>query len=892
MPWLTCRFLDGYFTLLILLLILAVLLVPGAPAASPPAPAQLRVEYLENPLGVDVPQPRFSWILPMEGRDQQQAAYQILVSLSPEVSTGDVWDSGRVNSNAQQVAYAGKPLQSGTRYYWKVRYWDQRGQASPFSSVAFFETGLLQQSDWKGKWISGGNQFRKEFRLDEQPTRARAYVAGIGYYELRINGQKVGDHVLDPGWTTFEKRVLYSTYDVTPYLRQGPNCIGLLVGQGWYGKREAILQLNIQLASGRTMQVVSDTSWKVTQGPIVSDSVWDGEVYDARKETPGWDQPGFNDSSWQAASTVSGPGGVLSAQLMPPIKVIDTLVPRRLLNPRPGVWVFDMGQNMTGWVQLRVRGPRGTIVRIRHAELAYEDGSINVENLRAARATDTYILRGDPEGEIYEPRFTYHGFRYVELTGLPGTPGLDTIRARLVHTAVRPTGGFSCSNQLLNDIHKMIVWGTRTNLHSIPTDCPQRNERMGWLGDAHLAAETAIANFDMAAFYTNFLRNIRDVQSEDGAVTDTVPHRYGRRPADPAWGSAYPLLVWYLYLHYGDRRVVEQHFDGVKAWADFLHSRARDGILEYSYYGDWVPIEPTPGDLVSTFYYYWSTDLVARFADLLGRKDEASIYRQRASLIRDAFHKRFYDPQRRVYGPGNQASLVFALYLDLAPKEVQGAVFSRLTQNIVYENNTHLTTGILATKYLLPLLTARGRADLAYELAAQDTYPSWGYMIRRGATTIWELWQEKTGPSMNSHNHPMFGSVDAWFYAALAGINPDPEEPGYRHILIQPQMVRDLNWASGSLETPYGPVLSRWERTPERISLEVVIPAGCRATVYLPKLPYMRQVTLEESGRPVWKSGQYQPGVEGVRKAEERRQDLVVEIGSGHYRFVLTDEAL
>ena len=862
-------------------------------AAELPAPAALRVEDLENPLGVDVAQPRFSWVIPLQGRDQRQAAYQILVSRSPDVTQGDVWDSGRVNSDQSVgVRYSGKPLESGTRYYWKVRYWDREGRASPYSKIAYFETGLMNPSDWTAKWIAGGNQLRKEFRLEAAPVRARAYVAGLGYYELRINGRKVGDHVLDPGWTTFEKRVLYSTYDVTDYLRAGDNAVGLMLGQGWYGKREALLQIQIELPGGRTVRIVSDESWKATQGPILSDSVWDGEVYDARKETPGWDRPGYDDRSWQPAQVVRGPGGRLSAQLMPPIKVIDTLVPRKLSNPRPGVWVFDVGQNLTGWVQLRVKGPAGTVVRIRHAELVYEDGTLNVENLRQARASDTYILRGDPDGEVYEPRFTYHGFRYVELSGYPGTPSLDTIRIRLVHTAVRPTGGFACSNQLLNDIHRIVVWGTRTNLHSIPTDCPQRNERMGWLGDAHLAAETAIANFDMAAFYRNFLRNIRDVQSEDGAVTDTVPHRYGRRPADPAWGSAYPLLVWYHWLHYGDRSIIEEHYDGVRAWAEFLHSKAQDGILEYSYYGDWVPIEPTPGNLVSTFYYYWSTDLVARFAELLGRTTDAQHYRKRAEFIREAFHKRFWDPVRGVYGPGNQASLVFALYLGLAPKEVQGRVFGRLTQNIVYENNTHLTTGILATKYLLPLLTERRRGDLAYELAAQDTYPSWGYMVRRGATTVWELWQEKTGPSMNSHNHPMFGSVDAWFYQALAGLRPDPNQPGYRHIIVEPQIVRDLQWASGSIETPYGPASCSWRQSPREITLEVVVPANCRATVHLPKFPYMRDVTVHESGRPVWEAGTYRPGVPGVQAAKEDQRAVIVEISSGKYEFVLRDGAM
>ncbi len=734
---------------------------------------------------------------------------------------------------------------------------------------------------------SGGNQLRREFRLDARPVRARAYVAALGYYELRINGQKVGDHVLDPGWTTYDKRVLYVTYDVTAQLRQGANAVGLMLGQGWYGQREALMQLNIELEGGRKAEIVTDESWRAGQGPILADSIYNGETYDATRETEGWDQPGFEASSWPAAVVVDGPKGVLSAQMMPPIKVVDTLAPRKLSSPKPGVYVYDLGQNISGWVQLRVRGPRGTKVRLRHAELIYDDGTLNTENLRRAKATDYYVLRGDADGEVWEPRFTYHGFRYVELTGYPGAPSLDSIRARVVHTAVEPTGAFAASKQILNDIQRITLWGVRTNLHSVPTDCAQRDERMGWMADAHLAAETAMLNFDMAAFYTNFLRDMSDEQSSDGAVTDTVPHKWGRRPADPAWGSAYPLIAWYMYLHYGDRRVLETHYEGLKAWADFLASKAENHIVGYSYYGDWVPIEKTPGELVSTFYHIWSHDIVARAAAVLGRTADAEVYSKRAAEIREAFHRKFYRPETGDYANGTQTANLLPLYLEIAPKEVQGRVRGNLRHDILYRNNTHLTTGIVGTKYLLPYLTRAGLADLAYELATQITFPSWGYMIERGATTLWELWQEKTGPSMNSHNHPMYGSIGAWFYESLAGLAADPDKPGYRRIVMRPQMVRDLRWAAGRIRTPYGTAACSWQRTEDSAEVEITVPVGSEAEIHIPTLG-LSAPEVSEGGVAVWREGAYVPGVQGVTSAKAEARAIVIEAGSGRYHFRLT----
>jgi len=861
----------------------------------PLPPKNLRCEYLSNPLGIDVRQPRFAWVLDHTARGQRQTAYQILVATQPgllDQEKGDQWDSGKVVSeDSTQVVYGGKPLESGAAYYWKVRTWDKDGNAGPYSRAAQFEMGLLAADAWKGQWIGGANQLRTEFQLPEAVARARVYVCGLGYYELRLNGVKVGSNVLDPGWTTYDKRVLYTTYDATPLLQRGANVVSVMLGEGWYKARALLLQMNIELVNGKRLSVLSGPAWKGKDGPIASDSVWDGEIYDATRETPGWDRPGFNDSNWTAAQVVSSPGGVLSAQMMPPIRVVDTITPEGLSNPQPGIYVYDLGQNFSGWAQLRVKGPRGAAVKLRFSELLYDTGMINRENIRGAKARDIYVMRGDGDLEVYEPRFTYHGFRYVEVTGFPGTPSLDSLRGRVVRSAVESVGNFAASKPLLNQIQRLIRWGQSTNLHSIPTDCDQRDERMGWLGDAHVTAEEAMLNFDMAAFYTNFVRDIRDVQGADGSLTDTVPHRYGRRPADPAWGTAYPLLCWYMYEQYGDRRILEENYEGLKKYVEFLRTKAPDNVLRYSYYGDWVAIEPTPGELVSDAYYYYDVQLLAKMAGILGKAADAQSYAQLAAQIKDAFHCEFYDAKHGVYATGTQTANTLPLFLDLVPPQAKEGVGGKLFNDVVYQHDSHVTTGFIGVKHLFPLLTRSGLSDLAYDLATQTTFPSWGYMIANGATTLWELWHKRTGPSMNSHNHPMMGSVGAWFYQALAGINVEPEGVGYRRIRIEPQIVRDLTWVSATVETVRGTVSSSWTHSPGIITLEVVIPVNSDAKIVVPKEEQMSEVVVYECDRTVWEKGKYVPGAAGVTGASQGKEgSIVFDVGSGRYAFKLTGQ--
>ena len=871
-------------------------------ANGPRAPADLRCEYLPNPLGIDVSRPRLSWVLNHSRRGEKQTAYQVLVASQIEAMNqdrGDQWDSGQVVSeDSAQVAYGGKPLESGHTYYWKVRFWDSEKRASGYSAPATFEMGLLSRDDWKGQWIAG-NELRKQFRVQGKVVRARLYVTALGYYEVRLNGEKVGENVLDPAWTTYPKRVLYSTYDVTRALALGDNATGVMLGDGWaalgrgltvaksyYPQPALLLQLTIELEGGKHVSVVSDGSWKAGRGPIVSNSIYDGEVYDARLETPGWDRAGFDDSRWTPVQVVSGSNGNLSAQMMPPIRVVDTMVPLKMTNPKAGVYVFDMGQNMSGWARLRVKGPQGTSVQMRYAETLFPDGTINRDNLRQAKARDIYILHGDGE-EVFEPHFTYHGFRYVEVTGYPGAPNLNSIRGRVVHTAVETTGSFGASVPILNEIQRLITWTQLTNLFSIPTDCDQRDERQGWLGDAQISAEEAMLNFDMAAFYSNFVRDIRDTQGADGSLPETVPEKFGHRPADPAWGTAYPTLCWYMWQQYGDRRILEENYEGLKKYVDFLRASAPDKVLRFNFNGDWIPIVDTPGEVISDAYYYYDVTILKNIAGILVKTADERAYSHLAVQIKDAFNKNFFDEKTHQYGSGTQTANSMALVLGLVPEKEIGEVEWRLVKDVLYYHNAHLTTGFIGTKFLFPALSDFGHGDLAYDVAVQTTYPSWGHMIDRGLTTIAEIWPDKGETYMFSHDHPALGSVGAWFYQALGGINQIPGGEGYRHLRIAPLIVEGLDWASAKVDTIRGTVFCSWSRPTQGARLEVTIPVNSDAEVVIPLNPEMTQITLSEDDRVIWQNGGYVPGDEGVNAARQEGGNIVVSVGSGHYLFEL-----
>ncbi len=887
--------------------------------STPPPPFNLRCEYLVNPLGLDVLRPRFSWMLRHNERGRLQSAYRIIVSSSLEEAerfSGDVWDSGKVASDQSiNVEYGGGELESRRRYYWRVKWWDDSGRESPFSQIAFFETGILRQEEWRAKWICGGRLLRREFMIDGEVRRARVYICGLGCYELRINGKRVGDRVLDPPWTDYEELALYTVYDVTDYVRRGANAVAVLLGNSRYSPRHGwrikgiqvkkyrdaepklLAEIWVWLEDGRVAVIVTDEEWRVSDGPIVFDDIYDGEIYDAGLEKVGYDRPGFDDSDWRRAHVTASPCKTLrSSTTSPPIRRVRLLPTRKILNPRQGVYVFDFGQNFSGWVRLRVAGERGREVRLKYAELLSEDGELNTAPNRAAKSTDVYVLRGEGVEE-YEPHFTYHGFRYVELTGYPGTPHLNTLTGVEVHTDVEPVGGFSCSNQLLNDIHRIIVWSIMSNLMGVPTDCPQRDERLGWMGDAHLVAEAAIFNFDMAAFYNKWLRDMRLAQAEDGSVPDVVPPYWLTYPADPAWGSACTIIPWLLYLYYGDRRALEENYDMMRRWVEFLSSKTENNIVRLSKYGDWcrpgfITSPETPGELVSTWFYYYSAKILADAAKVLGRISDWEKYSSLAEKIRDAFNREFLrDGRYGVVRPSgqtaplsSQTSNILPLALDMAPEGESSRVLENLLEDIAQRRDYHLATGIIGTRYLLETLSKHGHTDTAYKVVSQTSYPSWGYMIREGATTLWERWELLTGGGMNSHNHAMFGSIDSWFYKVLAGINADEQEPGFKKIVIKPHMPSGLNHASASIYTLRGLIYSAWQRGGGKLHIEVSIPTNSTATICLP-IKETPNPVVYEGGKTVWRNGSYVPGVEGIKSARMENDYIILEAGSGSYLF-------
>jgi alpha-L-rhamnosidase len=889
-------------------------------------------------LGVDVEHPRFSWLLQHPNRSQSQTARRIIVSSSPELAAkcvGDMWDSGRIESSESTgIEYAGIVLRSFQRAWWRVKWWDKKNNESDWSGPASFEMGMMSPADWKAKWISRKEcrefrskgsvllgealgdyvsawtlYLRRDFQLTKPVAHARAYVCGLGYYELRINGRKVGDHVLDPAQTDYNKTSLYAAYDIAESLA-GLNttltdrrfAVGLILGNGrhiksyGYSHPRALLQILIEYADGSSEEFVSDSRWRVSYGPLQENGLYFGERYDARLEMKGWDEPGYDDSKWEEAIEVSAHKP--TSQMMPPIRVVKRIKPQSHYATPGGIHVYDFGQNFAGWVRLSIQGIRGTEVTIQHAELLNEDGTLNTSPNQNAEATDVYILNGGAV-ETYEPRFTYHGFRYVSVSGSPSLPAIHSIEGCVVHTDVESVGEFSCSNNLLNRIHQNVVWGQLSNLMSIPTDCTQRDERQGWLGDAHLAAEESMFNFDMAAFYTKFLRDIEFAQKPDGSLPDFVPPYLGRLyPADPAWSAAYVTLAWHVYQFYGDKSVLVRHFDSMRRYIEFLRTNSDIHIIKrLGKYGDWCPpgsIAPkrTPVELTSTWYYYHDTLLLSKIAAVLNRSKDHEELESLSVEIKNAFNGYFLkDGEYAVnkFGPVDrspgQTSNALPLYLDMVPKEQKSHVIERLLHGVVSDQDYHLDTGILGTRYLLDVLTENGFGDVAYKVAAQRTYPGWGYMVGEGATTLWERWEKITGGGMNSHNHIMLGSVDAWFYRVVAGLSC--LEPGWKRIRFAPPVFDGLESARASVRSVQGRAALSWQRNEGSLSIDICIPVGSIGIVDVPLI--WKNQKVEEGNRIVWHAGQASvSGSEDLRFLGMGDKHVRFEFGSGDYHLNAT----
>ncbi len=918
-------------TLILLFLCFIVVKTTDAQSSSV-AVKDLRTEYLHDPDGIDMAHPRFSWIIGSAQRGVSQRGYEILVATElSDLSPGkaDMWDSQQVTSDKSvNVVYNGKKLESDKTYYWTIRVKDPNNQWSDWSRAAIFHTGLLNKSDWQGEWIGAPDTtissplLRKEFNLGKKVKSAHVFISGLGYYELYLDGEKVGNHKLDPGTSDFNKRALYVAYDVTNYLNKGDNAIGVWLGNGYfrmnrkrpfryYGDRpQLMLQMNITYTDGSTVHVVSNTSWKVSASPIVANSVYDGEIYDARREKKGWDTPGYNDQSWSNAVDLKAPKTrKLSAQLMPPIRVEKRMYPIKMNQPVKNTYVFDFGQNFTGWPVLRVNGGEGERVVMKTAEVSRKDmvqmqggnttsivDTIDNREDRSAKARDIYILSGKPGTEVYSPRFTYQGFRYVQVQGYPGKPNLTSVTADFVHTDVTKVGSFKCSNPLFNRIHHNVLWGQRSDLMSMPTDCPQRDERMGWMADADLSAEEAMHNFDMAAFYTNWINEIQDEQNTNGSVPDIVPdHKWlsGTHIGTPSWQVAYPLLVWYMHKYYGDNRIIEEHYNSLKKWMDYMKSISHDYIITRGR-GDWVPPERggTPGDhsiaLTSTGYYYISANLMAHMAGILGRKSDSLKYAELAQHIKEAFNNRFWNKSKGDYNTGSQTSDVFPLYAGLVPKIHQQQVLNQIIENINLKHNGHLWVGILGVKALIEALPEYDKTNVLYKITDQRTYPGWGYMIAKGSTTLWERWggYRYFNAGMNSLNHIMFGSIDEFFYKDIAGIRS--LAPGFKKILIKPYVSKKMTYAEGSVKTIHGRVTSDWKKAGNSFILKVVIPANCNAVIDVPKTDLKPPYRLTESNKVIWENQNEMGKDDGVTNVTDAGKYLEVAAGSGTYKFILS----
>lgn len=844
----------------------------------------LKTEYAETPLGIDTPNPRLSWLLESEEDGQVQTAYQVLVATDKERlnrDEGDLWDSGKVISDQSvNVVYEGRPLESKRVCYWKVRAWDKYGNISPWSQTAYWSMGLLDRKEWKGRWIGRKKidrkkpdhqellpspYFRKEIRIDKEIRRAFLYATALGVYELYLNGERVGGDYLAPGWTDYNKRVQYQTYDVTTYLCKGRAAIGAIAGTGWYAGHVGmfgqeiygdnpylLVELHIEYEDGTGCKVITDESWKTSAGPILYSDFLKGESFDARLEPAGWNRPGYDDSGWEAPVLLDRYEGLLVAQVDPPIQVMKELLPVSMTKTARGTYLFDMGQNIVGWVRLQVEeSQEGQEISVQCAEMLNIDGTLYLDNLRKAIQCETYILRGGGR-ERLEPHFTFHGFRYVEVTGLRESATLQTVIGRVVHSATPPTGTLETSDVMVNKLFENITWGQRGNFLSVPTDCPQRDERLGWLGDAQIFARTACYNMDVAQFFTKYMTDIMDAQQPSGAFPDIAPdsgwNEFKRNsqslnwqaPENGGWGDAGVIIPWTVYEFYGDKRILEQCYPAMVKWVDYLKENS-PGLIRpgHSNYGDWLSIhEDTPKDVLDTAYFAYSTDLLSKSAKALGKEKDELAYRRLFTQIKQAFTKAFVGSDGRIKGD-TQSVYVLALKMNLLPDKYRRHAIRHLTDNIA-RNGGHLTTGFLGVGYLLPALTEAGRLDIAYRLLNQTTFPSWLYSVRHGATTIWERWDgwtEEKGfqdPGMNSFNHYSLGSVGEWMFQYILGIRPDEEYPGFKHVVIRPQPGGGLSYARGQFHSVHGTIGVAWKREISRLELEISVPVNTTATVYVP----------------------------------------------------------
>lgn len=842
---------------------------------------KLQCEYLVNPLGIDTPTPRLRWQLQDGQQGAKQTAYQILVgtdSTAVAKGVGELWDSKKVKSDAMLVIYSGKPLKPFTKYYWTVQVWDKAGKKSSLASVASFETGMMEMQNWQGSWISDSEDvnlkpvpyFRKTVTPKASVKTARIYITAAGLYELSINGTRIGNHQLDPTYTRFDRRNLYVTYDVTPFLQAGEAAIGVLLGNGWYNHQSTavwnfheapwrarprfLLNLRLTYEDGTTETIATGDDWKTDLSPVIFTSIYTAEHYDARAEQPGWNTVSFDDSQWKKAIVVDAPSDLIVAQVLHPIRHTKEIIPAAFQKISNQHYFYDLGRTISGVSRLSVQGEKGTVIRLKHAEIAGDSGRVDQSNIDVHYRptddsdpfqTDIFILNG--EGlETFTPRFNYKGFQYIEVTSdKPISLTKESLTGLFMHSDVPAVGTVQSSNPTLDKIWAATNASYLSNLFGYPTDCPQR-EKNGWTGDAHIASETGLYNFDGITIYEKWLADHRDEQQPNGVLPSIIPtggwgYEWGN---GPDWTSTIAIIPWNIYLFYGDRKLLEDSYDNMKLYVDYISSIDSNYLTDWGL-GDWVPVKSvTPKEFTSSIYYYVDASILAKAAQLLGKMKEHNSYALLAENIKRAINDKYLNAETGIYGSGLQTELSAALFWGIVPDNLKEKVAENL-KNRVLADNKHIDVGLLGTKTILNALSENGYPDLAYEVATQETFPSWGWWIKNGATTLYENWPIDAKSDI-SRNHIMFGEIGAWFYKALGGIKPDPQQPGFKHILLRPHFAKGLDSFEATHDGPYGKIRSSWKKTgDEEVTYHVTIPPNSTATLQLDA----KDVTQNGKGR-------------------------------------------
>lgn len=884
--------------------------------------SSLTCEYRVNPIGLDTTLPRFTWQLASDINYTMQAAYQIQVSMDENSFEPSrlVWDSGHVQSEQSVlVAYEGQELLPRNRYFYRVKVWDQSGLPSPWSEIAFWEMGQLSPADWSAKWITPDAAsidpdaeeafyLRKTFTARKGIRKATIYATSLGIYELELNGARVGDWEFTPGWTSYRHRLQVQTYEVTSLLQQGENhTIGAVLANGWYkgnlawknqrnifgDVRALFIELHIEYIDGTSEITVTDDSWRASLGPVRMSELYHGETYDASLELSGWSMSTYQDDNWHPVTVLDHSKDILVMQENEPSRITQHLKPITVIETPSGETVLDFGQNMVGKVHMRLELPVGTRLQLLHAEVLDQEGNFYIGNLRHAKQTVTYVCKGGGE-EQYEPHFSFQGFRYVKVVGWPKDAAFDAERftGLVIHTDMAASGTFECSHPLLNKLQQNIVWGQRGNFLDVPTDCPQRDERLGWTGDAQVFIRTAAFNYDVALFFTKWLRDLKADQHENGGVPFVIPDVLGPNDhSSSAWGDAAVICPWTLYQVYSDKRILEQQYDSMKAWITYMQSQGENEYLWNTgfHFGDWLGLDAkegsyvgaTPRDLIATCFYAYSTSLFVKAAEVLERSEDMATYSELYERIVEAFTQEFLTPSGRL-AAHTQTAHVLPLMFGL----VKGSTRDRLAKTLaeyVVEQKHHLTTGFVGTPYLCHVLSENGYHDLAVQLVQQEDYPSWLYSIHKGATTIWEHWDgikpdgSFWSDDMNSYNHYAYGSIGDWLYRVVAGLDSDDQQPGYKRIHFHPRPDSGLEYAKASLHSSYGQIRSEWKKEADgRVVYELQLPPNTTG------LATLRGATLAMSSV----NGQAAQTASGVLSAAEIDGELRLELGSGTYSII------